>query len=341
MSIKGNWKRAVFLAASLSIIMASGCSLLPKEEEPLAPPLVKPVKQNFTTVEVKKGAIEQSVTGIGYLEPYATIYHQFKTGGGRVKEIFVKQGDRVKKGDPLIQLEVEGLDLEILYKTLELEKARNALAEARTSQDESLIKIKSLEYKIADKNYQLMQEKINNRLLKAEMDGLVTFVTDVKPPDFVEPYANLVVVADTTKLHLLLEKSDTNSLAGAELGMEAELKFEGKTLKGKVTQTPSSAPITNDESLRARYSRAIYISLDEIPEEAEIGEMMDVKIITRKKENALIIPTTALRTFITRNYVQVMDGERISEADVEVGIRTATEIEIVAGVEEGQQLILR
>src|SRR4051812_44505077 len=110
--IKDNWKLAAVSAASAVFIFASGCSLLPQEDAPLAPPLVKPVKQNFTTVTAKLGTIEQSVKGYADLDPYIEKYHQFRDSGGRVKEILVRTGDEVKIGDSLLQLEVEGLDME-------------------------------------------------------------------------------------------------------------------------------------------------------------------------------------------------------------------------------------
>ena len=66
------------LIVSIYLVVISGCSLLPKQEEPLAPPLVKPVKQNYTTVEAAKGTIVSSVKGLGAFEPMHVIYHQYK-----------------------------------------------------------------------------------------------------------------------------------------------------------------------------------------------------------------------------------------------------------------------
>jgi multidrug efflux pump subunit AcrA (membrane-fusion protein) len=341
LSIKVNRKLAPLFAVCLTVLLMSGCSLLPKEEEALAPPLVKPIKQNFTAVEVKVGSIEQAIRGVSFLEAYEVIYHQFKDNGGRIQEVFVKSGDAVKVGDPLIQLEVEGLDMDIKYKLLEVEKAKAGLEKARADRDESLMKIKMLELDIAQSNYNNTAAKLNSRTLKAEMDGVVTFVVSKKSPDYVDAFENLVIVADTSKLRLMMEKSDVNSLNGAEVGMNADATKDGKTYKAKVVQTPSSAPTTDDTSLRDRYSKAIYLELEELPEGAKMGNLLDVKIITKKKDDTLIIPTQALRTFMSRNYVQILDGERISEADVEIGIKTSTEVEILAGVEEGQQLILR
>src|SRR5690606_31840628 len=132
---------------------------------------------------------------------------------------------------------------------------------------------------------------------------------------------------DTRKLRLAMSRSDSNWASAVQVGMPAEITWKGQTLVGTVTQTPNSAPTTEDQQLRERYGRTVYIDLEEIPEDAEIGNSMDVKIVTQKRENTVVIPVQALRTFMARNYVQILEGERIIEADVEIGIKTTTEVE--------------
>lgn len=337
--VSRNWIKVQIV--SLSLVILSGCSLLPKLEEPLAPPLVKPVKQNYTTVEAKKGTIVSSVKGLGIFEPVNVVYHQFKEEGGKIKGVLVKSGDIVKKGDPLIQLEVEGLDIEIKYKLLDVEKAKVGLETAKQDRNDAQMKLRLLELDIAQIQYERTLSKLQGRQLKAGMDGQVIFVADVKPPDYAEPYRVLVSVADITQLRVAYESRGTDlQLSSVMIGMDAEVTWKEEVMIAEVTQTPSSAPITQDQQLRERYAKLLYIELANIPDEVEIGDFADVMIVTKKKENVLLLPTRALRSFLGRNYVQILDGERISELDVEVGIKTVTEVEIMNGLEEGQQIIL-
>ncbi|MEX2415162.1 MAG: efflux RND transporter periplasmic adaptor subunit [Paenibacillaceae bacterium] len=339
--IKSNryWVNA--LMVGLSLVVLSGCSLLPMQEEPLAPPLVKPVKQNYTTVEAKKGTIISSVKGLGTFEPVNVVYHQFKEDGGKLKEVLVKSGDIVKKGDPLIQLEVDGLDIEIKYKLLDLEKAKVGLETAKLDRNEAQMKLKLLELDIAQLQYERTLNKLQSRQLKAGMDGQVIFVADVEPPNYVEPYLVLVSVADITQLRVAYESGAMDlQLSSVMVGMEAEVTWEEEKIHAVVTQTPSTAPITQDQQLRERNAKLLYLELDKVPDKVEIGNFADIMIVTKKKDNVLILPARALRSFLGRNYVQILDGERISELDVEVGIKTVTEVEIMNGLEEGQQIIL-
>lgn len=343
MSIKVNriWTKVHMVCLSLSLVIVSGCSLLPMQEEPLAPPLVKPVKQNYTTVEAKNGSIVSSVKGLGVFEPVNVVYHQFKEDGGKIKEVLVKSGDIVKKGDPLIQLEVEGLDIDIKYKLLDVEKAKVGLETAKQDRNEAQMKLRLLELDIAQIQYERTLNKLQSRQLKAEMDGQVIFVADVKPPDYAEPYRVLVSVADITQLRVAYESGGTDmQLSSVMVGMEAEIEWNEKTINAIVTQTPSTAPISQDQQQRERYAKLLFLELEQVPEQVEIGDFAEIMIVTKKKDNVLILPARALRTFLGRNYVQLLDGERITELDVEVGIKTVTEVEIMNGLVEGQQIIL-
>lgn len=340
MSIKGKWRRTLAPLVAAVLIISTGCSLLPREEPSLAPPLVQPVKQNYTTVEVKRGTIQRDVKGIALLEATDIAYHQFKEGGGRVKEVFVKAGDTVRKGDVLVQLELEGLDLDFKFRQLELEKAKLALEQAKGPDNEQLLRIRLMELDIAETQLELVRKKLNSKQIVAEADGQVIFVADVKPPDYIEPYRVLVSVADPHKLRLSYERSSTGSMNDVEVGMTAEATWKGNKFNATVTQTPNSAPLTDDQMLREKYARTLYLELQEVPAEAKLGEMVDIRIVTRESKDTLIIPKNALRSFQQRNYVQVLDGERLSELDVEVGIEAALEVEILAGVEEGQRIVL-
>ena len=55
----------------------------------------------------------------------------------------------------------------------------------------------------------------------------------------------------------------------------------------------------------------------------------------------LILPKRAVQRFPNRTYVNVLASGVPNERDVEVGLETATEVEIVSGLEEAEEVILR
>ncbi|MBW5447962.1 HlyD family efflux transporter periplasmic adaptor subunit [Cohnella sp. CFH 77786] len=331
---------ALALLAVLSATLA-GCSLLPKEENALKPPLVKPAQENYRTVKVERGTIVKQIKGIGSLESVSTYVAQFTGQGGRLQSIAVKSGDKVKKGDVLVQLIMDDLDLKLKEQELSLERAKLALRQAKAAGSGQL-RIASLQLEIEQIKYDRLKEQLGGKQLRSNIDGQVIFVESLKEGDFVEPYQTLVTVADPTKLRVSLRVENAADIRDAEVGMSAEVTVRDAKVVGKVVQTPSSAPQTLNKDLQEKYGKTLYIEIPDLPKDAEIGSMADVAIVTQKKDNVLLIPRSGLRSYLGRNFVRVLeDGKRIRELDVEQGLTGSTTVEIVQGVEEGQDVILQ
>src|SRR5690625_4340444 len=99
--------------------MLSACSLLPKEQEVIAPPLVKPAQAEYNIAEVKEDEITKRLTGIANFIPVGSESLYFEQDGSRLKKIHVAQGDLVEKGDILIEADSGNLANDI--KQLEID----------------------------------------------------------------------------------------------------------------------------------------------------------------------------------------------------------------------------
>lgn len=316
-----------------------GCSLLPQEEEALKPPLVEPAKQRTELAEVSRGDISQTVKGTAVFEPTHLVYQQFRESGGIVEEVFVKAGDTVEKGDVLVRLSLNDIDLQLKERTLEVEKKSIELQNAILSRDDENIRIKKLEHEIAQLKKEKAQAAFDSLHLYADMSGQVVFMADIEPGDRVAQWEAIVNIADPTEMRLFY--SGGRNLHQVEVGMDVEVTLGNEKVIGTVVQTPSTAPRVSEENLRRQYDERIYIELPEIPANADFGDYADIFIVLKERKDTLVIPSRALRTYMGREYVQVMDGESRQELDVETGIKTATEVEILKGLEEGQKVILQ
>lgn len=323
------------------VLITSGCSLLPREEQALQPPLVEPVKDNTETYKVQVGTITKEVKGTGVFETSKIFSHRFTGPGGRVEEVFVKPGDTVQKGDLLIQLDIEDLDLHMMQQELDLERAKHNLAQARKSEELHSIKLSQLEFEIAQLKYEKTKKRLASKQLIAKMDGTVVFLEDLKPLDRVDHDRALVYIGDTSHLQFFYEASSANELLSVQVGMEVEVTHGGNTYIGNVTQTPYSSPSSEDSRLMERYNKTIYINFDEMPENVSFGDQAQFVVVTEKEENTMIIPRRGLRSYLDRDYVYILDGESRQEVDVEVGIKGSTQVEIISGIEEGQLVILQ
>ncbi|WP_239618512.1 efflux RND transporter periplasmic adaptor subunit [Cohnella mopanensis] len=335
-------KQAIVLGLTIVIgVSLAGCSLMPKEEEALKPPLVKPPQENYSTVNVEKGTIMKTISGSGTFESVSTDISQFTGKGGRIDKILVRAGDEVKKGDVLVQLILDGLDIELKEQQLALEKAKFAFRQAING-DEQVLSIAKLQYEVEQLKYDRLSKQFKSKQLVAGIDGEVVFTEALDEGDIVEAYQTLVVVADPTKLRVTLRVDTATDLGEVEVGMQASVRLNGEEMMGKVVQTPSSSPETLNQQLAEKYAKTLYIELPTLPKDAKIGSMPSVKIITRQRDNVLIIPRNGLRTYFGRNFVRVLDDDkRLREIDVEPGLTGSTEVEIVKGLTEGQLVVLQ
>lgn len=163
-----NWKTEPSVKASLPSLMRhaaivsafatllSGCSLLPKEEPILAPPLVEPVQVTYDVAEVTLGTIKRSIRGTSTFTTVDKKELSFPESKGlRLKTLNVNSGDMVKAGQVLAELDATELERSIEMAKYEVDKAKLELLEAQQ-----------------DNQYEVEEARLN--VLKAEMNAKVS-----------------------------------------------------------------------------------------------------------------------------------------------------------------------
>ncbi|SEM79008.1 efflux RND transporter periplasmic adaptor subunit [Paenibacillus sp. OV219] len=326
----------VLLIASLA---STGCSLLPKEQSTLKPPLVKPAQAEVRTIDAKSGSIVKQVAGSATFVPTKIEYYQ-QQGAGVIHSVDVRAGSAVKKGDVLVTLENNGSDIELLERQIEYERKKQAFNDAVEAGDAESEHIAKLDFELADLQYKRAKSKADSSVIRAKTDGVISYSTDLQPGDHFDAERVLAAVAQPSGMRLALEVAANPALADIKIGMDADVTYKEKTYKGKVTQTPASAPETADERLRDEYGKTVYIELGKLPEGASFGAHAEATIVAARRDNVIVLPKSAIRAYFGRTFIQVLEGERRKEIDIETGLTTATEYEIVKGVQEGMKIIL-
>ncbi|WP_158602314.1 efflux RND transporter periplasmic adaptor subunit [Cohnella endophytica] len=307
----------------------------------MKPPLVKPAQENYSTEKVTRGSIVKSINASGTFESTDTDLAQFRGQGGRLGKIVVHPGDIVKKGDVLVQLVLDDLDVQLKEQQLTLERAKYTYQQAINA-DKQALRIAGLQLEIEQIKYEKLSKQFNSKQLTSHIDGEVVFKEDLKEGDMVEPYQTLVAVADPSKLRVAIRVDNANDIKEIDVGVPASVTLKDDEVMGKVVQTPSSSPETLNKDLADKYAKTLYIEVSKLPEGAEIGSMADVKIITQQRDHVIKIPRSGLRSYLGRNFVRILEeGKRLREIDVEPGIVGSTEVEIIKGLEEGQVIVLQ
>ncbi|MFC4812308.1 efflux RND transporter periplasmic adaptor subunit [Paenibacillus sp. GCM10023250] len=328
---------AVFMfAASLM----SGCSLLPAQQTTLQPPLIKPAEEKVDAVDVKKGTIEKYFSGTAVVASSHTVPLYYKESG-RLKALLVSQGDVVKAGQLIAELDRGDLDLRVQLQKLNLERARIALNAARrdgaTGTD---LRLKEIDVEREQLTLDSMLGQLESAKLVAPIAGVIAYADAKSSGDGINGYTPLVTIADPMQTQLVYAAEDPKVISGIEREMPVEVTADGKKMTGKVLQGPLDAPLTGNKDVDERNTKMLYVGLSDKSAKLELGKSVDIRIGLEKKTGVIVIPRSGLRTYLGRTYVQVAEGDRRKEVDVQPGLMTQTDVEIVKGLDEGMKVIL-
>jgi RND family efflux transporter MFP subunit len=142
--------------------------------------------------------------------------------------------------------------------------------------------------------------------------------------------SQLELIADVDELDL------PNVQPGANVRFRLDA-FPATEVEGRVASTSPQAEVRGGATVfAATIAFAPQPALDLRP-----GMNADVTIITAARENVLLVPDRALRTVGERSFVTVVTDDGEEEREVTLGYRGPGQVEIVAGLAEGERVVLR
>ena len=167
------WGGALFLILVLWIVFRDNSSTLRVDG------------QTLTTGDVTQGEFNDYIRISGQVQPMTTIQIS-PLEGGVVEEIIREEGSQVKKGDEILRLSNENLDLQILNSEAELAEKENLLRNTMISMEQQKLSVKQerlqlqMEERRNKRAYEQMRALYEEKLiareewLKAEEDYLLT-----------------------------------------------------------------------------------------------------------------------------------------------------------------------
>lgn len=360
----------LLLVVALIFTILPGCSLFPKEEEEEVIPVIAPPPiSKKPEYKVERGNIQEYFKGKGEMVSLREQSLSFKIEGKEIKKIHVKAGDKVTEGQLLAELEMKdqdkkSIDLRILEKKLEMEEAKNNLVKVLRGEDVSNGQEDDNTAEL-NREIQVEKAKLLYEISKQEYEDLIGQASDAKiTAPFVGEVINVyrqegdtsiknqsvIFVADTNQL-VVGFKTTEDKWKDMYIGQEVKVEISGAAaITGKIMRLPITDDNQNNNNnyYGGRYDSQekkpeekikeyVLIELPKVPDSATRGMRASVSVLLQEKVNVLYIPPASLRTYGGRNYVKVIDKEgNKREVDVEVGMQTATKVEIISGLEEGQ-----
>jgi membrane fusion protein (multidrug efflux system) len=258
----------------------------------------------------------------------------------RVDAINFEEGEPVKKGTVLIQLD----DRKLQAETSEM-RARFNLAKANLERSETLLQRETIsqqdydqaeaEFDAAKALLQLAEERLEDATISAPFDGVMTerLVSLGQYTSRGQPLASLVVVDP-----LEVEFNVPERYIG-QLGMDQEIEitveaFPGELFTGNVIFiSPRVDRNTRTVLVKAR------INNDD--RRLKPGMFGNLELIFKARDAALVIPEAAISYNSDQASVVVMNAEGKAEfRQVEVGIRLAGKAEIIDGLADGERVVV-
>ncbi|OPH47551.1 efflux transporter periplasmic adaptor subunit [Paenibacillus ferrarius] len=354
-----NWTKKPLAAALIcsTLIIASGCSLLPKEQEEEAIPSINPPKlSKKPEYTVKTETLETKVRGSGRLMALKEekLFFSEDMTGKRISAVLVKNGDAVVQGQPIAELDVSDMASDLKRKKLQTRKDELTMIETLRKSDEmspEQIEQAKIDFELKREELAKLELQVSKAQLVAPFSGNIVTVVS-KKGDTVKSGESVATLADLNELTVAasISADDAKKIA---IGMEAQVDINSSGQhKGKVKQLPvvqgndnnngGGFPGDGQGGQQDSIDKYLVVQLDEFPKGLNRGTPLSVTIITQRKENATTIPLAALRTYSGRNYVQVIDAQgNKKEIDVEIGQQTSTDVEIVKGLTAGQKVVGR
>lgn len=311
------------------------------------------------TYVVQRGEVVQTVSLTGRIAPVDQ-QPLFFLIDGRVRQVYVQDGDAVKTGDVIADLEgVTDLQRQLELGQLRLKRSQlnaeiaqlnfdlfvlqtpkgSTVYEMRLAIEKDRLELAKLDVEEASLGLQELQDSLEKFRLVSPMDGQITTL-QVSAGTQVRGYVVVGKVADVSQLEVSASFSDSTILAKIEVGMLATLGSPsglGKPVTGSVRRLP----VTGTDVTPVEQDKAIRISLDTPPADLgyKIGDLLSVTVIIVKKADVLWIPPQTIRTFGGRKFVVVQDGDVQRRVDVKLGVIGEDRVEVLEGLTEGQVVV--
>ena len=335
----------------------------------------KEEQSQFITSQVERATLVNSIQASGsVINAGQQIVVTDATGV--VKNVFVKDGDKVKKGDKLaeIELDQEGAQqnasayssyisaanslnsannsyrsslasLAVVYdeikghdddETLEMKETRT---KAEVANDNAYDSIKSAEAKLSSA---WLDYGSSTPIITAPTSGKISDLM-VAPGMVISPVTGeggdshklfSIITGQEALVSISVSEIDISQIDTGQKVIIVVDAIADKTFTGKVVGLDRTGSVT--QGVVNYFS---LIALDTSDKALLPNMSVTVEIILSSKPNVLVVPAGAISQFQGQAIVRVLVNGQPQEREVEIGLTTPTQVEILNGLEEGETVI--
>ena len=291
---------------------------------------------NVNAAIVRPQVLVDEIPIIGSLLPDEEVNLSFETSG-KITDINFEEGTHVTKGQLLAKVNDRPLQAQLQRLVAQLK-----LAEDRVFRQDALLKRDAVskeayeqvktELATLNADIELVRAQIEQTELRAPFDGIIG-LRQVSVGTYASPST---IVAKLTKITpLKLEFSVPESYAkDVRVGTSLNFNLTGSLNKYEAQVYARESSL--DPETRSLTIRALYPN----PSGIMPGRYASITLRKQEFENALAIPSEAIVPEMGKDKVFLYKSGKAEPVDIVTGIRTEALVQAVAGLEEGDTVII-
>lgn len=192
-----------------------------------------------------------------------------------------------------------------------------------------------LDIRSAELNVEQKLNAYNDCFVYAPFDGVIATI-NAKVGESAGSNIGTII----TKQKVVTVSLNEVDIAYVKIGQKVSITFDAVNdlnLYGVVSEmdavgTVSSGVVNYD----------VKIVLDNDDEKVKAGMSANVEIVIDQKDNILVLPSSAVKTRGKESYVEVIsDNGEVVRKDVEIGISNDTTVEIISGLSDNDEVVVR
>ena len=333
-------KKLIYIVVVIVILGAIGFKLMDNKEQMAANAAVASIKSEaipVTITEVASAKLDKSFTAQGNFAPIQSLTLLSETQG-QIKSVLKRKGDKVKAGELLAQVESNTMAADLATAQTNAEKAKRDLerfenlaagdAITKRQLEDARLNAKSTEGQLVAARQRLTKTRIT-----APIGGEINEIY-VEVGSFLNPGTKLYDIVNVDKLKLKVKASESEVLL-INKGDKVKVKADagsGQEYEGTVTAIAAQADPTLKFDVEVEVKNAGNNNLRAGMYGTAFFELAD-------QRDAMLLPREALVGSIQNPLVYVVKDGQASQRQVRVGVVTQDKVEILAGVQPGEQVV--
>ncbi len=306
-----------------------------QQGDPTPPLEVRQVRM----MPVSTSLAERTLTAVGTLQPVARVSVAAQEEGV-VHQVLVREGDLVRAGQLLIQLDDRQLRAQLAEAEASTEEAQARWQRTQALRANGLLSAAEEDTsraaaRIAEARGDVLKTRLGFTRIASPVDGVV-IARHVEVGDLASPRSPLLELASGHGLLLRVPVSELEvvHIAPGDLARVTVDALPDLALKAHVTRIfPSADPISRQVTVE--------LQVDDAPADVRIGFLARAHLVLERRPDSVVIPEDAVqRGSEIPTFVWIADGDHASMRAVELGWRLDDGVVISSGLAAGDELIV-